>query len=177
MSCPPPHVLHVCTSVCSLSLSSSLSCVPKHQIYSGGHDLLWSTPSHCFHEIFLWRRLRSLLQMLKKKPNQTWAWISQHVNFSIPPDALFVRAGMTCQARSSYLAEEVQWGHRFSPMMSLAEGFFDVDYGAFHHTFEVFEEGRNKRDWCSICPPECVCYLGHCQVGFIKEWQHNMAAN
>ncbi|XP_015194598.1 G protein-activated inward rectifier potassium channel 3 [Lepisosteus oculatus] len=45
--------------------------------------------------------------------------------------------GMTCQARSSYLAEEVLWGHRFSPMMSLAEGFFDVDYGAFHHTFEV----------------------------------------
>lgn len=48
-------------------------------------------------------------------------------------------AGMTCQARSSYLAEEVLWGHRFSPMMSLAEGFFDVDYGAFHHTFEVFQ--------------------------------------
>ncbi|XP_072296719.1 G protein-activated inward rectifier potassium channel 3 [Eucyclogobius newberryi] len=45
--------------------------------------------------------------------------------------------GMTCQARSSYLAEEVLWGHRFSPMMCLAEGFFDVDYGAFHHTFEV----------------------------------------
>lgn len=44
---------------------------------------------------------------------------------------------MTCQARSSYLAEEVLWGHRFSPMMSLAEGFFDIDYGAFHHTFEV----------------------------------------
>lgn len=134
----------------SLLLSSSLSCVPKHQIYSGGHDLLWSTPSHCLRQIFLWRWLRSLLQMLKKK-TQTWAWISQHVNFSIPPDALFVRAGMTCQARSSYLAEEVLWGHRFSPMMSLAEGFFDVDYGAFHHTFEVFEEGRNQRDWCSIC--------------------------
>lgn len=48
-----------------------------------------------------------------------------------------VCVGMTCQARSSYLAEEVLWGHRFSPMMSLAEGFFDVDYGAFHHTFEV----------------------------------------
>ncbi|MGH0168862.1 UNVERIFIED_CONTAM: hypothetical protein FKN15_055627 [Acipenser sinensis] len=44
---------------------------------------------------------------------------------------------MTCQARSSYLVEEVLWGHRFSPMMSLAEGFFDVDYGAFHHAFEV----------------------------------------
>lgn len=22
-------------------------------------------------------------------------------------------------------------------MMCLAEGFFDIDYGAFHHTFEV----------------------------------------
>lgn len=53
------------------------------------------------------------------------------------PTSLFVCAGMTCQARSSYLAEEVLWGHRFSPMMSLAEGFFDIDYGAFHHTFEV----------------------------------------
>lgn len=67
------------------------------------------------------------------------------------PGCWFVRAGMTCQARSSYLAEEVLWGHRFSPMMSLAEGFFDVDYGAFHHTFEVIKEGRNKRDWCCMC--------------------------
>lgn len=57
---------------------------------------------------------------------------------------VFVRAGMTCQARSSYLAEEVLWGHRFSPMMSLAEGFFDVDYGAFHHTFEVFQSWAKK---------------------------------
>lgn len=50
---------------------------------------------------------------------------------------------MTCQARSSYLAEEVLWGHRFSPMMCLAEGFFDVDYGAFHHTFEVTSVEEN----------------------------------
>ncbi|KAM3866456.1 G protein-activated inward rectifier potassium channel 3 [Diretmus argenteus] len=54
--------------------------------------------------------------------------------------------GMTCQARSSYLAEEVLWGHRFSPMMSLAEGFFDVDYGAFHHTFEVDTPSCSARD-------------------------------
>lgn len=54
--------------------------------------------------------------------------------------------GMTCQARSSYLAEEVQWGHRFSPMMSLAEGFFDVDYGAFHHTFEVDTPAASARE-------------------------------
>ncbi len=50
---------------------------------------------------------------------------------------VFGSTGMTCQARSSYLAEELMWGHRFSPMMLMAEGFFDLDYGAFHHTFEV----------------------------------------
>ncbi|CAG5896373.1 unnamed protein product [Menidia menidia] len=54
--------------------------------------------------------------------------------------------GMTCQARSSYLAEEVLWGHRFSPMMLLAEGFFDIDYGAFHHTFEVGTPSCSARD-------------------------------
>ncbi|XP_051557664.1 G protein-activated inward rectifier potassium channel 3-like [Myxocyprinus asiaticus] len=54
--------------------------------------------------------------------------------------------GMTCQARSSYLAEELLWGHRFSPMMSLAEGFFDVDYGAFHHTFEVNTPSCSARE-------------------------------
>ncbi|XP_035286955.1 G protein-activated inward rectifier potassium channel 3 [Anguilla anguilla] len=54
--------------------------------------------------------------------------------------------GMTCQARSSYLAEEVLWGHRFSPMMSLAEGFFDIDYGAFHHTFEVDTPSSSARE-------------------------------
>ncbi|KAF3857899.1 hypothetical protein F7725_011100 [Dissostichus mawsoni] len=55
-------------------------------------------------------------------------------------------AGMTCQARSSYLADEVMWGHRFSPMMLLAEGFFDIDYGAFHHTFEVTTPSCSARD-------------------------------
>ncbi|KAF6717962.1 G protein-activated inward rectifier potassium channel 3 [Oryzias melastigma] len=54
--------------------------------------------------------------------------------------------GMTCQARSSYLTEEVLWGHRFSPMMLLAEGFFDIDYGAFHHTFEVDTPSCSARD-------------------------------
>ncbi|TNN43139.1 G protein-activated inward rectifier potassium channel 3 [Liparis tanakae] len=53
---------------------------------------------------------------------------------------------MTCQARSSYLAEEVMWGHRFSPMMLLAKGFFDIDYGAFHHTFEVDTPSCSARE-------------------------------
>ncbi|XP_034426119.1 G protein-activated inward rectifier potassium channel 1-like [Hippoglossus hippoglossus] len=45
--------------------------------------------------------------------------------------------GMTCQARTSYTEDEVLWGHRFLPVMSLEEGFFRVDYSQFHNTFGV----------------------------------------
>lgn len=44
---------------------------------------------------------------------------------------------MTCQARTSYTEDEVLWGHRFLPVMSLEDGFFHVDYSQFHATFEV----------------------------------------
>uniref|UniRef100_A0A452IYW1 Inward rectifier potassium channel C-terminal domain-containing protein n=1 Tax=Gopherus agassizii TaxID=38772 RepID=A0A452IYW1_9SAUR len=44
---------------------------------------------------------------------------------------------MTCQARTSYTEDEVLWGHRFFPVISLEEGFFKVDYSQFHATFEV----------------------------------------
>uniref|UniRef100_A0A673FH70 Inward rectifier potassium channel C-terminal domain-containing protein n=1 Tax=Sinocyclocheilus rhinocerous TaxID=307959 RepID=A0A673FH70_9TELE len=44
---------------------------------------------------------------------------------------------MMCQARTSYTEDEVLWGHRFLPVMSLEEGFFRVDYSQFHNTFEV----------------------------------------
>lgn len=50
--------------------------------------------------------------------------------------SLFLK-GMTCQARTSYTEDEVLWGHRFLPVMSLEEGFFRVDYSQFHSTFEV----------------------------------------
>ncbi|KAG8147059.1 hypothetical protein E2320_014114 [Naja naja] len=45
--------------------------------------------------------------------------------------------GMTCQARSSYLVDEVLWGHRFMSVLSLEDGFYEVDYNSFHQTFEV----------------------------------------
>ncbi|XP_018582544.1 G protein-activated inward rectifier potassium channel 2 [Scleropages formosus] len=43
--------------------------------------------------------------------------------------------GMTCQARSSYLDSEVLWGQRFTPVLSLEEGFYEVDYDSFHQTY------------------------------------------
>ncbi|XP_078408320.1 G protein-activated inward rectifier potassium channel 1 isoform X1 [Cetorhinus maximus] len=45
--------------------------------------------------------------------------------------------GMTCQARTSYTEDEVLWGNRFFPVISLEEGFFKVDYSQFHATFEI----------------------------------------
>lgn len=51
--------------------------------------------------------------------------------------SLLPTVGMTCQARTSYTEDEVLWGNRFLPVMSLEEGFFRVDYSQFHNTFEV----------------------------------------
>ncbi|XP_039578075.1 G protein-activated inward rectifier potassium channel 4-like isoform X2 [Passer montanus] len=45
--------------------------------------------------------------------------------------------GMTCQARTSYTEDEILWGYRFEPCMSLEKGAFQVDYSRFEMTFEV----------------------------------------
>lgn len=44
---------------------------------------------------------------------------------------------MTCQARSSYLDTEVLWGYRFTPVLSLEKGFYEVDYNNFHDVYET----------------------------------------
>ncbi|XP_063292866.1 G protein-activated inward rectifier potassium channel 4-like [Pelobates fuscus] len=45
--------------------------------------------------------------------------------------------GMTCQAKTSYTEDEILWGHRFEPCMSLEKGAFRVDYTHFDKTFDV----------------------------------------
>ncbi|XP_029545994.1 ATP-sensitive inward rectifier potassium channel 12-like [Salmo trutta] len=44
---------------------------------------------------------------------------------------------MTTQARSSYLAREILWGHRFEPVVFEKEHRYQVDYSRFHKTYEV----------------------------------------
>uniref|UniRef100_H3CG02 Potassium inwardly rectifying channel subfamily J member 4 n=1 Tax=Tetraodon nigroviridis TaxID=99883 RepID=H3CG02_TETNG len=44
---------------------------------------------------------------------------------------------MTTQARSSYLAKEILWGHRFEPVVLEKADRFHVDYSRFHKTYEV----------------------------------------
>ncbi|XP_035511656.1 ATP-sensitive inward rectifier potassium channel 12-like [Morone saxatilis] len=44
---------------------------------------------------------------------------------------------MTTQFRSSYLAREVLWGHRFEPVIYEDQDRYKVDYARFHKTYEV----------------------------------------
>uniref|UniRef100_A0AAQ4NSR3 ATP-sensitive inward rectifier potassium channel 14 n=1 Tax=Gasterosteus aculeatus aculeatus TaxID=481459 RepID=A0AAQ4NSR3_GASAC len=44
---------------------------------------------------------------------------------------------MTTQFRSSYLAREVFWGHRFEPVIYEDRDRYKVDYSRFHKTYEV----------------------------------------
>ncbi|XP_048339125.1 G protein-activated inward rectifier potassium channel 3-like [Sphaerodactylus townsendi] len=61
--------------------------------------------------------------------------------------------GMTCQARSSYLADEVLWGHRFMSVLSLEDGFYEVDYNSFHQTFEVPTPNCSARELAGAALP------------------------
>lgn len=35
------------------------------------------------------------------------------------------------------MVDEVLWGHRFTSVLTLEDGFYEVDYASFHQTFEV----------------------------------------
>ncbi|XP_068180886.1 ATP-sensitive inward rectifier potassium channel 14 [Antennarius striatus] len=44
---------------------------------------------------------------------------------------------MTTQCRSSYLASEILWGHRFEPVLFERKECYQVDYSFFHQTYEI----------------------------------------
>ena len=45
--------------------------------------------------------------------------------------------GITTQARTSYLADEILWGQRFVPTVSEEDGRYSVDYSKFGNTIKV----------------------------------------
>ncbi|XP_034382163.1 ATP-sensitive inward rectifier potassium channel 8 [Cyclopterus lumpus] len=45
--------------------------------------------------------------------------------------------GITTQARTSYVSEEIQWGHRFVPIVTEEEGVYSADYSKFGNTVKV----------------------------------------
>lgn len=42
-----------------------------------------------------------------------------------------------CQAKTSYIETEIEWGARFEPCMTLEKGSFRVDLRRFHTTYKV----------------------------------------
>ncbi|KAG7247831.1 hypothetical protein CRUP_004199 [Coryphaenoides rupestris] len=50
--------------------------------------------------------------------------------------------GITTQARTSYISEEIQWGHRFVPIVAEEEGVYSVDYSKFGNTVKVMGTGH-----------------------------------
>ena len=53
---------------------------------------------------------------------------------------------MTCQARSSYISREIKWGHRFTPVLTLEDGFYEVDYNSFHDIYETNTPACSARE-------------------------------
>uniref|UniRef100_A0A4W3JJ21 Potassium inwardly rectifying channel subfamily J member 8 n=1 Tax=Callorhinchus milii TaxID=7868 RepID=A0A4W3JJ21_CALMI len=45
--------------------------------------------------------------------------------------------GITTQARTSYIAEEILWGYRFVPIVTEEEGTYSVDYSKFGNRIKV----------------------------------------
>uniref|UniRef100_A0A8C6XKP6 G protein-activated inward rectifier potassium channel 3 n=1 Tax=Naja naja TaxID=35670 RepID=A0A8C6XKP6_NAJNA len=62
---------------------------------------------------------------------------SEQFEIIIILEGIVEATGMTCQARTSYIENEILWGQRFEPCMTLEQGAFHVDYTKFERTFEV----------------------------------------
>ncbi|XP_053141949.1 ATP-sensitive inward rectifier potassium channel 11 [Hemicordylus capensis] len=69
--------------------------------------------------------------------------------------------GITTQARTSYLADEILWGERFVPIVTEEDGQYSVDYSKFGNTVKVptpnctarqLDEDRSIMDSISLSP-------------------------
>lgn len=69
--------------------------------------------------------------------------------------------GITTQARTSYLADEILWGQRFVPIVTEEDGQYSVDYSKFGNTVKVptpnctakqLEEDRSIMDTIPLSP-------------------------
>ncbi|MEQ2220980.1 hypothetical protein ILYODFUR_011128 [Ilyodon furcidens] len=66
--------------------------------------------------------------------------------------------GMMCQAKTSYIETETEWGARFEPCMTLEKGSFRVDLRRFHTTYKV------PLPNCSASQANQLMVLGGCKV-------------
>ncbi|KAJ1164902.1 hypothetical protein NDU88_005334 [Pleurodeles waltl] len=63
--------------------------------------------------------------------------INQDLEIIVILEGVVETTGITTQARTSYMAEEIRWGHRFVPIVTEEEGVYSVDYSKFGNTVKV----------------------------------------
>lgn len=63
-----------------------------------------------------------------------------------------------CQAKTSYIETEIEWGARFEPCMTLEKGSFRVDLRRFHTTYKV------PLPNCSASQAHQLMALTHCKL-------------
>ena len=73
-----------------------------------------------------------------------------HTHTHTHTNASILSAGMTCQARSSYITSEILWGYRFTPVLTLEDGFYEVDYNSFHETYETSTPSLSAKELAEL---------------------------
>ncbi|KAL6086328.1 hypothetical protein STEG23_036486 [Scotinomys teguina] len=63
--------------------------------------------------------------------------VNQDLEVIVILEGVVETTGITTQARTSYIAEEIQWGHRFVSIVTEEEGVYAVDYSKFGNTVKV----------------------------------------
>lgn len=63
--------------------------------------------------------------------------VNQDLEVIVILEGVVETTGITTQARTSYIAEEIQWGHRFVSIVTEEEGVYSVDYSKFGNTVKV----------------------------------------
>ncbi|XP_029440924.1 ATP-sensitive inward rectifier potassium channel 11-like [Rhinatrema bivittatum] len=61
----------------------------------------------------------------------------QNLEIVVILEGVVETTGITTQARTSYLPDEILWGHRFVPIVTEEEGRYSVDYSKFGNTVKV----------------------------------------
>lgn len=44
------------------------------------------------------------------------------------------------------MASEIKWGYRFTPVLTLEDGFYEVDYNSFHEIYETNTPSCSARE-------------------------------
>lgn len=71
-----------------------------------------------------------------------------------------------CQAKTSYIETEIEWGARFEPCMTREKGSFRVDLRRFHTTYKV------PLPNCSASQAQQLMALAECRVQGHKTCRH-----